>query len=54
MMAYNYWSVQWCFIMICIVDGHYSGLFKRRKSEILDLANDYHNIHHGNLLDWSW
>ena len=54
MMAYDCCLVQWCFIMICIVDDQYSGLFKRKKSETLVLGNDFHHIHHGNLLDRSW
>ena len=55
MMAYGCCSVQWCFIMICMVDDQYSGVFKRKRSEKLVLADDFHihhdNIHHDNLPD---
>ena len=47
-------SVQWSFIMIYMVDAQYSGVFKRKKSEKLVLANDFYHIHHDNLPDWSW
>ena len=53
MMAYGYCSVQWCFIMICMANAQYSGVFKRKKSKKLVLANDFHHIHHDNLPDWS-
>ena len=51
MMAYGYHSVQWCFIMIYMVDAQYSGVFKRKKSKKLVLANNFHHIHHDNLPD---
>ena len=33
-----------------MVGAQYSGLFKRKKSETLVLANNFHHIHHDNLL----
>ena len=51
MMAYGCCSLLWCFIMIFLVDAQYSGVFKSKKSEKLVLANDFHHIHHDNLLD---
>ena len=50
MMAYDCCSVPWCFIMICMVGAQYSGLFKRKKSETLVLANNFQHIDHDNLL----
>ena len=39
--AYGCRSIQWCFIVICMVDAQYSGVFKRKKSEKLVLASDF-------------
>ena len=51
MMACDCCSVQWYFVMVCcIVDAQYSGQFKRKKSESLVLASDFHHIHYDNLL----
>ena len=56
MMAYDCCSVQWYFVMVCIVDVQYSGQFKRKKSESLVLASDFHHIHNNMItcyiVDW--
>ena len=56
MMAYDCCSVRWYFIMVCIVDVQYSGQFKRKKSESLVLASDFHHIHNNMItcyiVDW--
>ena len=42
--------------MVGIVDAQYSGQFKRKKSESLVLASDFHHIHNNmitcHIVEW--